>query len=240
MLLTAVALLVIIGVGAYFRMLNLSEWDGGTGYHPDERYIQYTVAGLRLPTNWRDYFRSTCADPLPAPRNSQAPIDKLEPSTNSGCSTLNPRNFDWSRNFQYGSLPLTLTRLVVETLDRTDPQQIVVTGRTLAALADAITILVVFFLGRLVYDRRVGLLAAALYACAVMPIQQAHYFTTDSFAVCFGTLALLFITRLALRGGISAAILSGIFIGAATASKINMASLALLAPIAVAHAGDGD
>jgi len=235
-LLVTAALLLIVGVGAWFRTLNIAGWDGGTGFHPDERYIQYTVAGLRMPTDWRDYFRTTCPDPLPVPRNPEAAPDKLEPSTTSGCSTLNPRNFDWSRNFQYGSLPLTVTRWAAETWERTAPQQIVVLGRSLGALADTLTILTVFFLGQLIYNRRVGLLAAAFYACAVMPLQQAHYFTADSWAVCFGALALLFITRLALRGGWNSAVLSGVCIGAAMACKINMAALALLVPLAALQA----
>jgi len=217
------ALFVIVLLGAYFRTVNLSEWDGRTGHHPDERFIHYTVVGLSVPEDWRSYFAVTCPTPFPAPRNPQEPPERWEPSAQSGCSTLNPRNFNWSRGYVYGTLPTTLTRLIVEALDRTDIHQVVVTGRALSTIADLITLLTTFALAKMLYGRRVGLLAAALYAGAVMPIQQSHFFTVDNFAVCFGTLALFFITRLGLRGRWYDAILSGLFISAAVASKINMA-----------------
>jgi YYY domain-containing protein len=231
--LVALALLGIVLVAAYFRMLNLSAWDGHTGMHPDERFMHHTVAGLSVPRDWRTYFVSRCPDPMLAPRNPYATPQEWEPSAESGCSTLNPRNFNWSRGYVYGTLPTTLTRVVTEALGRTDTQQIVITGRILSAGADLITLIATFFLASLVYNRWVGLLAAALYAGAVMPIQQAHYFTVDHFAVSFGTLALLFITRLSLRGSWTNAVWLGVFIGAAVASKINMAAMVVLVPMAL-------
>ncbi|WP_026369905.1 DUF2298 domain-containing protein [Kallotenue papyrolyticum] len=234
-LVSALLLALILVWGGALRAINLSAWDGSTGHHPDERFLHYTVVTLSLPAHWRDYFVSVCPDPLPFPRNPNDAPERWEPSALSGCSTLNPRNFNWSRNFVYGTLPTTLTRLTVDLLGRTEIHQIVVTGRALSLAGDLLALLATFGLGCLVYDRRVGLLAAALYAGAVMPIQQSHFFTVDNFAVGFGALALLFTTRLALGGGWLNALLSGIFTAAATASKINMAALAGMIFVAAAQ-----
>ncbi len=68
-------------------------------------------------------------------------------------------------------------------------------GRSISALADVLTILVLFLLGRRLYGRWVGLLAAALYAVAVFPIQQSHFWTVDAFTTFWVTLALYFAVR---------------------------------------------
>ena len=39
-----------------------------------------------------------------------------------------------------------------------------------------------YLLGKRLYNRRVGLLAAALGAAAVLPIRLAHYFAVDTFS----------------------------------------------------------
>lgn len=231
---TALCLLLIVLVGGFFRTLNLSDWDGGTKHHPDERFMTYTVVNLSVPERLDDYFASTCSAPMPSPRNLGSPAEEWEPSAASGCSTLNPRNFNWSRGYVYGTLPTTITRLIAERTGRTGDTQIQLLGRGLSAGLDIVTLLALFALGVTLYGRRAGLLAAALYAGAVMPIQQSHYFTVDNFAVCFGTLALLFITRLGRDGRLSDAVWSGIWIAAAVASKINMAALAGLVVVAVA------
>jgi YYY domain-containing protein len=233
LVITALLLVVIVAIGAYFRTINLGNWDGNTGQHPDERFMHYTVYGLETPQDWRSYLTSACPSPMPLPRNPQDKPEDWSPSIDSGCSTLNPRNFTWSRSYVYGTLPTTLTRIVAEASDRTGVGQILLVGRALSVVADLITLLATFFLAHTLYGRRAALLAAALYAGAVMPIQQSHFFTVDNFAVAFGTLALLFATRLGQRGRWLDAILTGLCIGAAVASKINMAALVALVFVAL-------
>lgn len=233
LLITTLLLVIIVAIGAYFRTVNLSDWDGQTGQHPDERFMHYTVFGMEVPNDFRTYLTSSCASPVPMPRNPQDKPEDWSPSLDSGCSTLNPRNFTWSRSYVYGTFPTTLTRLVAEATDRTGVSQILLVGRSLSVISDLITLLATFFLAYTLYGRRAALLAAALYAGAVMPIQQSHFFTVDNFAVAFGTLALLFAVRLGRRGRWSDAILTGLSIGAAVASKINMAALVVLVGVAL-------
>ncbi|MBA3946455.1 MAG: glycosyltransferase family 39 protein, partial [Herpetosiphonaceae bacterium] len=239
---TALVLLALILVGLYFRTLNLRDWDNRQSLHPDERFIQYTVDSLRVPHSWHDYFNSDCVPPVPAnappgtlpgtilnPRDPMQPTDKQEPSLASGCSTLNPRNYNNSRTFVYGTLPTTLVRVIAEATNQTDPGQLVVVGRILSTLADLLTVLIMFALGRRLYGRNVGLLAAGLYACAVMPIQQSHFFTTDNFGTTFVTLALLFAVRMAQTARWRDATLLGMFLGCSIACKVNLAALAVVA-----------
>ncbi|MBV9789258.1 MAG: glycosyltransferase family 39 protein, partial [Chloroflexi bacterium] len=233
LLITTLLLVIIVAIGAYFRTVNLSDWDGQTGQHPDERFMHYTVFGMEVPNDLRTYLTSACATPVPMPRNPQDKPEDWSPSLDSGCSTLNPRNFTWSRSYVYGTLPTTLTRLVAEATDRTGVSEILLVGRSLSVASDLITLLATFFLAYTLYGRRAALLAAALYAGAVMPIQQSHFFTVDNFAVAFGTLALLFAVRLGQRGRWSDAILTGLSIGAAVASKVNMAVLVALVGVAL-------
>ena len=68
---------------------------------------------------------------------------------------------------------------------------IAVVGRALAGLFDVATILFIFLLGQRLFGPRAGLLAALLYAFAVLPIQHAHFYVADPFMTCFATAAIL-------------------------------------------------
>ncbi|HWR65005.1 MAG TPA: DUF2298 domain-containing protein, partial [Bellilinea sp.] len=102
---------------------------------------------------------------------------------NTAVSTLNP--FQAGAGYTYGMLPLFLTRMAGGWLDMTHYDKIVLVGRVLSGLFDLAALLLLFVLGRMVFDRRVGLLAAGLYAVAVLPIQLSHFFAVDSFATVF-------------------------------------------------------
>ncbi len=86
-------------------------------------------------------------------------------------------------------------------------------GRSVAAAADWLTIIVLFLLGRRLYGRWTGLLAAGFYAVAAFPLQQSHFWTVDTFTTLWVTLALYFAVRAldgasALRGAPAAAYLA--------------------------------
>jgi len=68
-------------------------------------------------------------------------------------------------------------------------------GRSVSALADWLTVGLLFLLGRRLYGRWTGLLAAALYGVAAFPIQQSHFWTVDAFTAFWTTLALYFAAR---------------------------------------------
>ncbi|MEA3341538.1 MAG: glycosyltransferase family 39 protein, partial [Chloroflexota bacterium] len=141
---------------------------------------------------------------------------------------LNP--FDVAPGYAYGHLPLYLLALVGGLAQGTDW---LLVGRALAALFDLGTVALTFALGRRVYGKKVGLLAAAFVALMVSHVQQAHFYTADAPLAFFVLGALLFAVRLAERGRARDAWLAGAWAGLALGTKFNVALLAL--PLAVAY-----
>ncbi len=242
-------LAAVIVVGGYFRTLNLTGWDGTSDLHPDERFIIYTTYNLRVPHSFADYLRSDCVRDgvLPNAKATEEggqpiPLDRQEPTTDSGCNTLNPRNYNWSRFFVYGTLPTTLTRIVAEALQPlwgepgqlVGPESVRNTGRALSTLFDLGSVALVFLIGRRLYDERVGLLGALLLALSALPIQLAHFFTVDSFTGFFVLLAVYWTVRAMQGGGALSFTMLGVSIGAAMACRFTMATLGLLGIVAVA------
>jgi YYY domain-containing protein len=143
-----------------------------------------------------------------------------------------------SAGLQYGSLPLYIVatakdfaRALVPGLDVN--HFVMVAGRMLSGLADTLSVLLVFLIGAKLWDRRTGLMAAALLAFAPVHIQLSHFFTVDPLLAA-GCLACLYACAAVLQGGGWAwSGLAGAFAGAAMASKSS--SLLLVIPILVAH-----
>ena len=135
---------------------------------------------------------------------------------------LNP--FDVSPDFAYGHLPLYLLALSRALDTSADPLFV---GRGLAALFDLGTVALAFALGRRVWGKRAGLLAAAFVALMVLHVQQAHFYTADVPQAFFSVGALLFAVRLAARGQVRDACLAGVWAGLAVGTKFSSALLAI-------------
>lgn len=218
-LITVFLLALILIVGGYFRFLNLN-WDESYHLHPDERYLSMVLNSIRPVESIKDYF-------------------------NTQTSSLNPNTHGYTF-FVYGTFPLFLIRYLGEWIGQVGYDPITLVGRQLSAFFDLITVLLVFLIGYKLYNRRVGLIAAAFYAFAVLPIQQAHFMTVDTFTSTFGMLTVLAAVIILKRTlEVSAEgfrsnltwhkiwpyLLFGLGLGMATASKINAVSLALLLPL---------
>ena len=179
-----------------------TDWDQGGLYHPDER--DFLGRAERL-----DFSQLT------------------EPGLLGVESRLNPR---W---FNYGSLPLyALAGLKSLASPFTDQDwnlfDLRFPGRNLAAIADTITVLFVFLLAsRLVGDRRAGLIAALLAAMAVIHIQNAHYTAVDAPMTMFIIATIYFSTRLVQERRQKDALLAGVMLGLAIATKFSAAPVAL-------------
>ena len=219
-LLPTLLLAAILLAGAGLRLYRI-DWDGGTLPHPDERStVAFYAPTIRLPADL-----SAALDPRR--------------------STLNPF---WDvaaqqrRSYTYGHFPLYLLVLTAELVHPLAPvvqglglPAAVVTvfdqarspvgyayvGRFLMALSDTASIFLVFLLGRRLYGRWAGLLAAAFSAFTVLQIQLAHFFAVDPISTTFTLLALYGSIRMADRGSRAAAILTGVGIGLAVASKFS-------------------
>lgn len=195
---------LILLVGAALRWHGLA-WDEGYLFHPDERQIMLLVSNLSLPASPLDFF--------------------------SASSPLNPHFF------AYGSFPIYLLRALAPLAPPTaivGPWQNdvivrwVLLGRALSALFDLGTVGLTFMLGRRVYDRRVGLLAAACVAATVLHVQLSHFYAVDTLLTFFVMLTLYAAWRLAeseVESRTRWKIICGIALGLALATKVSAAPL---------------
>jgi YYY domain-containing protein len=202
----AVLLALILLLAAVFRFTGV-KWDDDQHLHPDERFLTMVSSTIRLPSSLGEYFDT----------------DK---------SPMNPYNNNFG-SFVYGTAPLFVVRIAAELVHQTDYWNINIVGRVISALFDLFTCAMVFAIGRRLFGERVGLFAAFLYACAVLPIQESHFFTVDAFGNVPIALAFWFTLDIAEgKRGWWAYIFAGIALGFAVASRINFAAYAAIIVIA--------
>ena len=202
-----VLLIAVLVVALALRFYGLA-WDAGFSYtpHPDERAILDRVLGVSPPG-----------------------LGELGLLLDAEQSPWNPR---W---FNYGSFSLYVLKAVQilgePFLD--DPNDIRVLGRAVSGLADIVTILAVYGIAALVFDRRTGLLAAALTALAVIHIQLSHFFAVDTLQAMLAIAALYFMVRVAREGRLRDSLIAGALVGLGLATKASQ--LPIVAPFVIAH-----
>ena len=198
-------LLAVLGLGLAFRLFGLN-WDQSGGQHPDERHIMMCTWRLDWPHSVAEY------------------LDESK-------SPLNPRNRE-ATFYAYGTLPGTALRGVMVLGGIKTPEQMAMTGRALSAIADTATIALVFALAWSLYRRaNTALLAALLYALAVVPIQHAHFFVVDPFANLFVGLALVLLVRAWRSQKLLDYACTGVALGLAISCKISVATFGLVVAI---------
>jgi 4-amino-4-deoxy-L-arabinose transferase-like glycosyltransferase len=106
-------------------------------------------------------------------------------------------------------------------------------GRLVTALLGTLTILAIYFLGRRLFGRKVGLLGALLYAVTPLAVLHSHFLTVDVPSTFFVVMALLWAVRLLERQTWADYVLAGVWVGLASATKYTTA-LVLIAPL-LAH-----
>lgn len=245
----------ILITAAALRLTGVA-WDDYHHYHPDERFITWAATTIERPSSFATAFVPHAS--------SFNPYHWPPDAASAGIET--PQ--DETRDFAYGHFPLYLgviaTRLVewmgpvIRPLFSPDSflaadllngrgmvefRHLTVVTRVLTALIDVGTVLLVYLLGRRLYEPAVGLLAAAFLAVNVMHIQLAHFFTTDPYLTFFVTAALLTVSRMpyavprepttenGLRNMV-AGLLAAVCVGLAIGSKF--AAVLLLFPLALA------
>lgn len=225
-----VPLALIVGLGALLRFYRLN-WDENQHVHPDERYITWVATSIQWPpglNTWAGW---------------QAAFDPNQ-------STFNP--FYWPpqagseqvpqgqpRSFAYGHFPLYLLVAIANALAAITRQPnwlsydaLALVGRAISAIFDLGTVVMTFLIGRRVFGRGVGLLAAALVAFAPLHIQLAHFGAFDTAMVFFMMAALWLTMRYLqtrhLRDGVMAGACAGLAIGSKFTAVWLLALLAML------------
>ncbi|MGW8250416.1 MAG: ArnT family glycosyltransferase, partial [Anaerolineales bacterium] len=183
-------LVVVLLAGAYFRLVGL-DWGEYQYLHPDERFLVWVGSDISpVKCLNPDYSIYDC----PPEQRAWMGFSEYFDTVNS---TLNPNNRGHGF-YVYGTLPMFFTRYVVEWVyGRSGFNEMTDVGRALSAMADLLTVLLTYLIASRLYDRRVGLLAAAFAAAAVLMIQQSHFFTMDTFLNFFIYLAIYFAVRIA-------------------------------------------
>lgn len=125
-----------------------------------------------------------------------------------------------------------------------DPSRYYVWARGCTALLGSGALVLVALLGRMLYSRAAGLLAAGLLALLPVVVADAHYVTTDTPSMFFALLALLPIAALSRAHpdeppfdwrGLGRALLAGVCVGLAASTKYNVAVLLLALFVAIGY-----
>jgi YYY domain-containing protein len=156
-------LIVVVLVGGYFRFKGIN-WGEFDNQHPDENFITSVTYAIQPLHSLKDYF-------------------------NTAQSSLSPAAVGYPA-YVYGTLPLFIVRYLALWLGQMN--HLTLFGRQMSAIADLGTFVLLYFIVKRFYRRRVALLAAAFSAISVMQIQQSHFYTTDNFATFFTMLTLYF------------------------------------------------
>ncbi len=152
---------VVLLLAAFLRLLG-ADWGELQHQHPDELFFTSVTYDIAPVHSMREYF-------------------------DTANSTLNPHNRGHGF-YVYGTLPLFLVRYLYDWIGQ--GMNVKLFGRQVAAAIDVGTVLLLYLIVRRIYGSKIALLAAMFSALAVMQIQQAHFYTTDSFVLFFMTLTM--------------------------------------------------
>jgi MFS family permease len=215
-------LVAILAVGTALRLTG-NDWDSGAHLHPDERYLSIVSDNVEWPSSVGEYFD----------------VER---------SALSPYNTEPGQGYVYGQLPLIVTKGVAVLIGRDSYGELYLVGRTLSALLDVASIVLVFLIGSsllLPFGRRIAawgaLLGAALYALSALAIQLSHFFTVESWLV-FSTLLAFYLALLVGRRPLDAgrtgslALLAGTAAAVALAAASKASGLLVLLPVLIALA----
>jgi hypothetical protein len=227
----------MICLGVYYRF-SWRNWSEGANLHPDEYGLTNTLTQLSIPLTFSDYFNTR-----------QSPISPYHRYNAMGMQNGNgPDN-----RMRWGQWPIILIRWVGEQTGNTGYNEIRLLGRLLSAVADSLSLLLLFLIAIRIMDWKPALLAVALSALSVLQIQQAHFMTVDTFALLFSMLTIYACVNIAqlplvIRSASTLAVpkrlqvnavlwrwllVFSVGFGMAVASKINLIVLGGLLPLAV-------
>lgn len=245
-------LILILIVAALLRFSGL-DWDQGTHLHPDERYLTFLTSLLKWPGSLAQFFDSGTS-PL-NPYNTDwgrsyvygtLPlfiVRGIAEWLNALCKTDTRWLPEQLLQFWLGAASpgcnISPSSGIFTSYD-----VVVLVGRTWSAFCDTLGVLVLFLASRRMFGWRTGLVAAALSALAVLPIQQAHFFTVDSTANLFvilclaGCVGLIASTRARFSSARiwGYALFAGLMAGCAIASKISTWPLVAMLILSIAIA----
>jgi YYY domain-containing protein len=218
---------VIVGLALGLRLQGV-DWDDGNFYHPDERSI-YMRADVM-------YRTLTDAPGWELSANPDFPLDtpgfpSVGTLLDKDTSPLNPHWFPLGTIILY---MLVGVRFLLEPfMDQVRLQDLASAGRIMAAIADAGSVLVMYYLGSRLFGRSVGLLSSVLLALSVINIQVTHFYRPESFVILLVLASFWWMLNVLERGRLRDHLLLGFIIGVTFAFRAS--SLPILAPLAITY-----
>ncbi len=157
----------------------------------------------------------------PDERNIAAAVSRI-----SFFGQLNPKFF------AYGSLPLYLYRAVGETISLLVKDnnwvynwgKINLVTRGVSVLFSSLTIFLVFLVAKVIWSKKIGLIASFLTAFTASLIQTAHYGVTESMLTFWLVLVLLLSLKLLEKQRLKEYLRIGLIVGLAVSTKISALS----------------
>ena len=220
-------LLAILAVALALRLYGIN-WDSGFGFHPDERSI-YMRAGCMYDVlaETVGHQSQSCFRAFP---EMESGMPGLKTFFDAERSPLNPHWFPLGSVLIY---VMVFLRWVIELFTDISALDMRYLGRPLSALFDVGTVFMVFLVGRKMFSLKVGLLAAAFTALAVIHIQSSHFYRPETFSVFFLMASFWAMVRMVERGRLPDSLLLGALVGLAMAPKVSVLPLAL--PLGLAY-----
>lgn len=185
-------LLAIVLIAAGFRFVGI-KWDENRHLHPDERFLTTVTNDIKwpLPAKYFDYRNSTLNPHIKVPF------------------------------FIYGTFPVFLTKAVGDISGYDNYDKYYLVGRFFSTLFDILTIIVIFFIGKELFNVKTGLIASFFLSITAIHIQHSHFYVVDLFATFFLTLCVYLLILWIKNGGFALILLAGISLGFAASSKIS-------------------
>lgn len=230
-----VLLIAALVVGWYFRSVGRN-FDDYVHFHPDERFMTHFI-GLQIGRGWLEFTDGNEAEQAAYCREQYPNTNGVGGFFDARCSDYNPHNVG-SGHYAYGTLPPFVAYAFANVLEDargsdagnalyTSSDGFPLVWRFLSSVYDTVTILIAFGIGYQLRGKWTGVLAAWLYAGAVLPIQLSHFATADPMAAMWVALALYAALRAQANGKMWEYGLFGIAFGASLASRFNVFPLVL-------------
>ena len=221
-------LAVLIAILALCLRLYGVDWDQGNFYHPDERSIYMRVncmyETLMAAPGWQYCINADYPTHHPGFPSLGTFFDK-------GHSPLNPHWFPLGSILLYALLGIRAILGVF--MDSVSLHDLALAGRSITAIVDTASILLIYALGRRVYGTIAGLLAALLCSLAVINIQLAHFYRPEPFLVLLALGSFWFMLNTITFNRWRDHLMLGAVIGLSFSVKASSAQL--LAPLAITY-----
>mgnify|MGYP003309410612 FL=1 len=215
------ALLVILVLALAMRITGIG-WDQYNFFHPDERSIFMRAECMYLILSEGPGWESCTEDS--AFELTEPGIPSIGTFFDPSKSPLNPHWFPLGTFLIY---VLVWIKALASPIFSMDIRDLAIAGRMLSTIADLASIALVYLLGKKLYGRNAGLLAALLVAFAVVHIQHSHYYRPETFSNALTLAAFWSMLKVSSENRLRDSAFLGLFVGLALATKASTLPIVL-------------